>query len=419
MRTPLSADTADAVRRLASTLLLALALPAAAAAAPSQGASWAKAQIEQVVGAGLMGPGAAAFRPQAPLTQATLQQIVAGLNERLTPAAPPPSTTTVTVPAPPPPATTTTDATGTTTSIWPTTTAAATTTDPAWTTTTVTTTDPALPPPWPLVAYRAASPAATVTLQDFDHVLVNTLGLSDASAAVLGELRRAGLDPPARAGWETIARLVGLRLNHPAEQDSLELLPTQPVTRAEAAYSVARALTFDQGAHDRVEQAAQSFRLPDLTDWQRRILKTAVSYVGYPYVWGGTNPGPETFEGVTSVGGFDCSGFVWRVYRLTPYPNEGRLAATLAGRTTFQMAAEATAGMKIRKVENLEPGDVLLFGSGPASKPAQVDHAAIYLGNGWLVQSSGNGVTIAPFDGWYRSSFAFARRPLREAGLDR
>jgi cell wall-associated NlpC family hydrolase len=47
----------------------------------------------------------------------------------------------------------------------------------------------------------------------------------------------------------------------------------------------------------------------------------------------------------------------------------------------------------------------------------QVDHAAIYLGNGWLVQSSGEGVALAPFDGWYRSSFAWARRPLAEANL--
>jgi cell wall-associated NlpC family hydrolase len=59
----------------------------------------------------------------------------------------------------------------------------------------------------------------------------------------------------------------------------------------------------------------------------------------------------------------------------------------------------------------------MFFGRGPRSKPAQIDHAAIYLGNGWLVQSSGYGVALAPFDGWYRSSFAWARRPLAEAGL--
>jgi cell wall-associated NlpC family hydrolase len=60
----------------------------------------------------------------------------------------------------------------------------------------------------------------------------------------------------------------------------------------------------------------------------------------------------------------------------------------------------------------------MFFGAhGRASKPSEVDHTSLYLGNGWLIQSSDEGVTLRPFDGWYASSFAWARRPLREAGL--
>jgi cell wall-associated NlpC family hydrolase len=60
----------------------------------------------------------------------------------------------------------------------------------------------------------------------------------------------------------------------------------------------------------------------------------------------------------------------------------------------------------------------MFFGhNGPHSSPNIVDHTALYLGNGWFIQSSGQGVTLLPFDGWYRSYFAWARRPLREAGL--
>jgi len=55
---------------------------------------------------------------------------------------------------------------------------------------------------------------------------------------------------------------------------------------------------------------------------------------------------------------------------------------------------------------------------GPSSKPKDVDHAGIYLGNGWFVHSSGFGVALAPLEGWYRNGFAWARRPLAEAGLD-
>jgi hypothetical protein len=34
-----------------------------------------------------------------------------------------------------------------------------------------------------------------------------------------------------------------------------------------------------------------------------------------------------------------------------------------------------------------------------------------------MVHSSSRGTTIAPLDGWYVASFAWARRPLAEAGL--
>ena len=67
----------------------------------------------------------------------------------------------------------------------------------------------------------------------------------------------------------------------------------------------------------------------------------------------------------------------------------------------------------------LAPGDVVFFGSnGPQSKPSQVGHMGINLGNGWFVHSSGRGTTIAELTGWYRDTFAWARRPLAEAGLD-
>ena len=80
------------------------------------------------------------------------------------------------------------------------------------------------------------------------------------------------------------------------------------------------------------------------------------------------------------------------------------------------MSGEVTSAKRI-PATRVEPGDVLFFGAGPHSKPSQVGHMGIYLGNGWFVHSSSEGVTLLPFDGWYRQSFAWARRPLLEAGL--
>ncbi len=265
--------------------------------------------------------------------------------------------------------------------------------------------------------YRAVAPARPVSIKQLDAAVVGYLGLGAAAREIQGTLQRAGLRPPPNTGTEAVARMLGLRLNHPAAQDDLELLPFQAASRAEAAFSFAQLLHLGDGAAEAVQQAADAFALPTLTPWQRRVLTTAVHYVGYPYVWGGTSPTAETLFGIHSVGGFDCSGFVWRVYKLTPYSGERGLAGVLRGRTTYQMSGEVPRSDLVPAAK-LQPGDVMFFGAhGRRSSPNEVDHTALYLGNGWFIQSSGEGVTLLPFDGWYATRYAWGRRPLHEAGL--
>jgi cell wall-associated NlpC family hydrolase len=262
-----------------------------------------------------------------------------------------------------------------------------------------------------------ANAAASVTIAGLDARLVGALALQRTAAQFLLGARAAGLAPPSRFGTEVTARLLGLRTNHPASQDDLELLPNDPATRAEAAYSAARILKFSGWEAQSVQAQAATFTLPPLTPWQQRVLATAVSFIGFPYVWGGTSESAEAPFGVDARGGFDCSGFVWRVYKLQPYPGASRLAATLRGRTTFQMSGEVPRAQRV-PLAQLQPADVLFFGAkGPRSKPAEVDHTGIYLGNGWFIHSSGYGVAVAQLAGWYHDRFAWARRPLAEAGL--
>jgi cell wall-associated NlpC family hydrolase len=214
-----------------------------------------------------------------------------------------------------------------------------------------------------------------------------------------------------------VARLLGLRTNHPAPLDSLELSPSEPASHAEAAYSAARILRFGEWDAASAEQLGQTFVLPAYTPWQKEILDTAVRFIGYPYVWGGESETTTSPYGPQVHGGFDCSGFVWRVFKLQAYPREGNLAAVLKGRTTYSMSGEVPAAQRI-PLAKLQPADVLFFGSaGPKSKAAQVNHMGIYLGNGWFIQSSGYGVAVAQLSGWYAQRFAWARRPLAEAGL--
>jgi cell wall-associated NlpC family hydrolase len=340
---------------IAALSTIALALAPAGLAAPAK-PSWAQPQIKAVVAAGLLAPSVKAFGPDEPLVQSALAEAL----EALALAAEEPVA----------------------------------------------------------VAYRAPVPAKAVTIRELDAALVAVLGLGDAARAVTAELKASGLAPKAGSGTETVARLLGLRVNHPAADDARELGPNDPATRAEAAYSLAQVLERSDWHVERVRAQVESFALPELGDWQRRVLGRAVSFVGLPYIWGGTSERPQQPFGRPTPGGFDCSGFVWRVFKLEPFEGASALASVLHGRTTYEMSGEVGAARRITQVRNLQPGDVVFQGAaGPKSKPAQVDHTGIYLGGGWLVHSSGSGTTLQPFEGWYRDRFAWARRPLREAGL--
>lgn len=262
-----------------------------------------------------------------------------------------------------------------------------------------------------------ADPSMPVTMAQLDARLVRVLGLSGDAALFYEAALSAGLRPPARFGTEVVARLLGLRTNHPAGQDSLERLPNDPAPRAEAAYSVARLLSVSEADKAQIDTEAAAFELPVLTTWQQRVLTTAVKFIGYPYVWGGEFERPQSPYGAQVQGGFDCSGFAWRVYKIQSYPGAPQLAGILRGRTAAAMAGEVPRRLRIRPAL-LAPADLMFFGPGGThARASSIEHVAIYLGNGWLIQSSGYGVDIEPATGWYQRRFAWGRRPLAEAGL--
>ena len=329
-----------------AALALVFASPAAAAR------SWALPQIKLVTAKGLMGGTASGFRPDDPLSQGELADLVAGLTGREAPV--------------------------------------------------------------------AANPSAPATIGQLDAQLVRAFGLLPAARQFSAGARAAGLTPRSGFGTEVVARLLGLRVDHPAAQDALELRAIDLATRAEAAFSAARILAFGGWEADWVAKLAAAFQLPAVTGLQQELLQTAISLVGYPYVWGGTSErAQDPFAAGKQVpGGFDCSGFVWRVYKLQAYAGADTLAATLKGRSTYAMSGEVKPAQRI-PLAQLEPGDLVFFGAhGRRSKPAEVDHMGVYLGNGWFIHSSEEGVEIALLSSdWYAKRFAWGRRPLAEAGL--
>ena len=264
-----------------------------------------------------------------------------------------------------------------------------------------------------------ADPSATVTIAQLDAALIRSEGLTAAAARFRAGALAAGLKPPARFGPEVGARLLGLRTDHPRSQEYLEPAPSSVASRAEAAFSAAKILGWQGWEVQYVKDLAASFSPEPVSGWQQTVLQQAVSLIGYPYVFAGTSERQQTVLGQSVPGGFDCSGFVWRLYKLASYAAGTPLADTLKGRTTYAMSGEVPASERIAFAD-LEPGDVLFYGTnGPRSKPAQVYHAGIYLGGGWMIHSSGQGVALAPIStGYYAKAFVWARRPLAEAGLE-
>jgi cell wall-associated NlpC family hydrolase len=267
------------------------------------------------------------------------------------------------------------------------------------------------------VELLVTDPDKPVTIRELDAQLVTAAGLRPEARALRLEAERVGLTPKPWLGTETIARMLGLRFNHLMANDERELQLSQPATRAEAAYSLARLLSLPQWDYDAALAAPSTFVLPELDTWQQTVLRRALRFVGSPYVFAGASERPQAPFGKTLPGGFDCSGLVWRVYKLEPFAGAPQLSSVLKGRTTYAMSGEVPRSARIPRAA-LEPGDVVFFGSrGTKSKPAEVGHMGIYVGSGWMVHSSDRGATLVPMTGWYETRFAWGRRPLAEAGL--
>ena len=254
----------------------------------------------------------------------------------------------------------------------------------------------------------ASQASGSVTVVRFDSLLVDQLGLGEVGEHVEQVAIAAGLDPPSYFGSEVVARYLGLRYDHPAGEDSLELYPWNAITRAEAAHSFAVVLDSGPWALADAREQVASFALPHYTAAQLQVLRIAVSKIGMPYVWGGTTD--NTADGLEH-GGYDCSGFAWRVYKVSGLP-WGR---KILGRTAAEQAGEIPKTARI-PLAAVQPADLLFFGSAhftATATAANVIHEGIALSDEWAINSSGQGVYVLPLtSGWLAESFAWARRVL-------
>jgi cell wall-associated NlpC family hydrolase len=222
------------------------------------------------------------------------------------------------------------------------------------------------------------------------------------------------------AGWKTGApsylpaivasRQLELRYNHPTNDDGHEATPLEPIDRAEIAYMFSRVFQVASGWQLSGLAAYDDVTLPTLTERQKQVAAFALKYIGYPYIWAGEYPTTNSPYGAQKAGGFDCSGYVFYVMKM----HFGYDSITVNQRGAHDMAAVAKP--RITRSQ-LRCGDLIFFGpKGPASSVGSIYHAALYLGRGWFIQSTGStdGVSLASLtsSSYWRDHFAWGRRVL-------
>ena len=117
------------------------------------------------------------------------------------------------------------------------------------------------------------------------------------------------------------------------------------------------------------------------------LIAEAEKYIGYPYVWGGSNPNTS----------FDCSGFVSWVLTNSGVCNTGRLGA----QGLYNISTP---------VSNPQPGDLVFF-TGTYDTPG-VSHVGIYVGNSMMLHC-GDPISYSNLNSsyWQSHFYAYARPP--------
>ena len=118
-----------------------------------------------------------------------------------------------------------------------------------------------------------------------------------------------------------------------------------------------------------------------VSDVRVSMVQFATQYVGNPYVWGGTS----------LTRGADCSGFVLSVF------------ANFGISLPHSSRAQANCGAKISASE-AKPGDLFFYGNG-----RNINHVAIYIGNGQVVHASSPKSGIKISGAYYRNPVKVVR----------
>jgi cell wall-associated NlpC family hydrolase len=158
----------------------------------------------------------------------------------------------------------------------------------------------------------------------------------------------------------SLAKHSGKNTKHRYARRSRVNKAVEPVTSTEQTRGDPVDLWLAKDAPERFRQGTNDHELDELT---LKILESAFSYLGTPYLYGGTTPG-----------GFDCSGFVRHVF------SENGISLGRSSRD------QALNGKRI-SLYDLKPGDLLFFNMR-RRKQQHIDHVGLYIGKEQFIHAS-------------------------------
>lgn len=135
----------------------------------------------------------------------------------------------------------------------------------------------------------------------------------------------------------------------------------------------------NNSSSETIVPAANAVSYTGTSEKRAEVLEYAAQFLGTPYVYGGSTPS-----------GFDCSGFISYVFANT--------VGTIP--RVAQSQFDATTRVSL---EDLEPGDLVFFGSSASS----ISHVGIYVGDDTFIHSphTGEVVKYESLSGTYLTRF--------------
>lgn len=267
-----------------------------------------------------------------------------------------------------------------------------------------------------LVPYgKEFRPSAGVTKAHLERALVLALrdarpdaGLTEVISGINGIHSSDGyrFRHSSWLAYQVIAKQLGFHFNYPGTSGR-DPVPGTLITRADGAHALAAAARAGDGWRLHSLQRYRDLELPPLTPARRKVVEFALRYMGHPYVYA-----------ASSARGFDCSGWVWWVLRRGSGPtSRGYAGWSIPQRSSYEMARATTTKVPFAQ---LRPLDLLFWDyEGEFVRAWQgVGHAGFYLGNGWMMHTSGGrgGAAIDWMgDGHYADRLVWGRRVVPNA----